>query len=371
MMGYTNSHQRKLMRLISKSAVLYTEMVVASTLLHTKNLHQHLGADFEDEDPLVLQLGGSDPKQLAEAAEIAKRYGYRRINLNVGCPSERVAGPPHHLPLFLRPHSFILLSLGSGCFGASLMMNPELVADICRAIADRTAIVPSIKCRIGVNNADSYPHLAEFVDMVSKRGEVHQFIIHARKAVLDPSWSPQKNRTIPPLRYEYVYQLLRDFPHLSLGINGGIRSYDEISGHLLRGVAEVMVGRGVIDDPFYYHQIDRHLLPIASPTTTPPFPTRGEVLESYVKYVQQEERKSLTGESGSAVPRSYLLAPILNIFTGCHNGKVFRRLLSESEKENSSVADAILRASQVIPDEVMGRSALRLGCERQEDPESR
>lgn len=227
------------------------------------------------------------------------------------------------------------------------MMNPELVAEICRAIADKTAIVPSIKCRIGVNDADSYPDLAKFVDTVSRKGEAHQFIIHARKAVLDPSWSPQKNRTIPPLRYEFVYQLLEDFPHLYIGINGGIRSYEEITGHLLKGVKEVMVGRAVIDDPFYFHQID-HLVH-SSPTSTL---SRGEVLESYAKYVKQIEQNSQkVGEPG--VSRSYLLAPILNIFTGCHNGKLFRRLLSEAEKDGSSVADAILRASQVIPDDVL------------------
>jgi tRNA-dihydrouridine synthase A len=241
------------------------------------------------------------------------------------------------------------------------MMNPELVADICRAIADKTAIVPSIKCRIGVNDADSYSHLAEFVDMVSRKGEVHQFIIHARKAVLDPSWSPQKNRTIPPLRYEFVYQLLADFPQLYLGINGGIRSYEEISGHILKGVEEVMVGRAVIDDPFYFHQIDHHLpLSLSSPTPTL---SRGQVLENYVKYVQQEEKNSHNG-SGPPVPRSYLLGPILNIFTGCHNGKLFRRLLSEAEKDGSSVADAILRAAEVIPGDVLAQGGEE-GAERE------
>jgi tRNA-dihydrouridine synthase A len=338
MMGYTNTHQRNFMRLISKSAILYTEMVVASTILHTNQLEVHLGADFQEEQPLVLQLGGADPTQLAEAAQVALRYGYQRFNLNVGCPSDRVSG--------------------SGCFGASLMRTPELVAEICQSIADKTGVAPSVKCRIGVDDNDSYAHLASFVDTVSRRGGVSQFIVHARKAVLDPSWSPLKNRTVPPLKYEYVHQLREEFPHLYLGINGGIVSLDEISSHLDQGVDEVMVGRGVIDNPFAYRHIDQLVNPASATSGSV---TRREVLVSYVDYLRRLERTSAA--SAAASRRSFLIAPILNLFTGCHNGRLFRRLLSDTAGKDPalascslsdlSAAEAILRASEVLSPETL------------------
>jgi tRNA-dihydrouridine synthase A len=345
MMGYTNTHQRNFMRLISKSALLYTEMVVSSTILHTNQLDAHLGANFEEEQPVILQLGGADPNQLAEAARVAQRYGYQRFNLNVGCPSDRVSG--------------------SGCFGASLMRTPELVADICRSIAERTSIMPSVKCRIGVDDNDSYSHLASFVDTVSRQGGVTQFIVHARKAVLDPSWSPLKNRTIPPLKYEYVHQLRAEFPDLYLGINGGIRSLEEISSQLDQGgVEEVMVGRGVIDNPFVYRHIDQL---VSAPTSTVPV-TRREVLLGYAAYLRRLELASFsttpTISPTHVSRRSFLLAPVLNLFTGCHNGRLFRRLLSDKDPapvppgsftpvslSSLSAAEAILRASEVISTE--------------------
>lgn len=233
------------------------------------------------------------------------------------------------------------------------MMRPELVADISRAIADKTTIVPSIKCRIGVNDDDHYGYLANFVDVVSRKGGVSQFIIHARKAVLDPAWSPQKNRTIPPLKYEYVYQLLREFPHLDIGINGGIKSYEEIVSHVQHGADEVMIGRGVMENPFYYRHIDQLIKSSStSAALTPSLVTRGEVLRKYVSYIQQQEAAVQDG----TVSCSYLLSPVLNLFTGCRNGRLFRRILSELEKDSLSakkIGDEVLRASEVISIDVM------------------
>ena len=207
MMEYTDRHQRRLQRLLTRRAVLYTEMVTTNALVRSEDMLRFLRADFEAESPLVLQLGGSDPQQMLKAARAAYAYGYREINLNVGCPSEKVAG--------------------AGCFGAALMLNPPLVVALCTSIAEATGRPATVKCRIGVDDQDSYPHLAAFVQSVSEGAGVRHFIVHARKAVLNANFSPHDNRTIPPLRYDVVRSLVRDFPHLHFTLNGGVGSLEE------------------------------------------------------------------------------------------------------------------------------------------------
>ena len=201
MMDYTYAYQRYLQRLISAESVLYTEMITANTLTRTDMPERYLEAAFDVEEPLVLQLGGSDPHQMGEASKIAVKYGYKEININAGCPSEKVSD--------------------QGCFGAALMLKPDLVAELSLSIGEALGRPATVKCRIGVDDQDSYEGLVEFIRRVSEKGKVQHFIIHARKAVLGGKFSPDDNRKIPPLKYHYVYQLVKDFPHLYFTLNGG------------------------------------------------------------------------------------------------------------------------------------------------------
>lgn len=191
--------------------------MTANTLCRvpTDQTDRYLSADFSVENPVVLQLGGSDVSQMHTASKIAKRYGYSEINLNVGCPSEKVAG--------------------KGCFGAALMLDPPLVSDLCQSISEVTGQPTTVKCRIGVNDQDSYESLRQFIDIVHSKARVEHFIVHARKAILDKNFSPDDNRKIPPLKYDYVYQLVKDFPQLDFTINGGILTYEDIQKHLQHG----------------------------------------------------------------------------------------------------------------------------------------
>jgi tRNA-dihydrouridine synthase len=281
MMEYTDAHQRKLIRLITARSVLYTEMVTANALVRTDTQERFLEADFQKEDPVVLQLGGGDPQLMADAAKIAYDYGYKEFNINCGCPSEKVAG--------------------AGCFGAALMLNPAVVADLTSAISEVSGKPTSVKCRIGVNDDDSYEQLHRFVETVSARGNVDHFVVHARKALLGGKFSPADNRKIPPLKYQYVYRLVQDFPHLAFTLNGGVvtmehteriftgrvpeadltvdgssgsscndgggdgnamASSSSSSSSLLSHpprLAGVMVGRAVVDKPFHWGRVDSTL----------------------------------------------------------------------------------------------------------------
>ena len=219
--------------------VLYTEMVTSMALVNAKKELMGFAADIETEHPVVLQLGGSSPMSMRDAAVLAKQYGYREININVGCPSSKVAG--------------------AGCFGAALMLEPSLVGEIASEIIAATGLPTTVKCRIGVNDADSYESLAHFIRTVHEMSGVHHFIVHARKAILNASFSPADNRKIPPLIYPVVYTLCKDFPHLQFTVNGGITDFNSIREHLANGVAGTMVGRAVVDDPFYWRRVDSEL----------------------------------------------------------------------------------------------------------------
>ncbi|WJY20903.1 tRNA dihydrouridine(20/20a) synthase DusA [Fontisubflavum oceani] len=224
MMDWTDRHCRYLHRLMSREALLYTEMVTAPAILHGDR--DRLLAYDPAEHPVALQLGGSDPSELAKATEIAVEYGYDEINLNIGCPSDRVQ---------------------SGCFGAVLMERPKLVADCVAAMIAASPVEVTVKCRIGVDDQVPEEVLPAFLETVAAAG-VGRFAIHARKAWLQ-GLSPKENRDVPPLNYPLVYQMKRDFPELHLSINGGVMSLDEAQAHLAEGMDGVMIGRAAYHDP--------------------------------------------------------------------------------------------------------------------------
>jgi tRNA-dihydrouridine synthase A len=247
MMEYTDRYQRYLQRLLSKYTVLYTEMVTSYALVHSADKLRFLQTRFDVEEPLVLQLGGSDPEYMRKAARIAYDYGYREFNINCGCPSEKVAG--------------------AGCFGAALMLNPPLVAELVDSIASETNCPTTVKCRIGVDNEDSYEGLVKFIDTVKTQSPVRHVIIHARKALLGKKFTPADNRKIPPLRYEYVHRLVKDFPDLRFTINGGIQTITEAQTQINEhGVHGVMVGRAVTNQPFHWRNVDSKLYGVNDPS---------------------------------------------------------------------------------------------------------
>ncbi len=224
MMDWTDRHCRYLHRLMSRRALLYTEMVTAPAVIHGDR-DRLLGFD-PAEQPVALQLGGSDPVQLAEAARVAAEYGYVEINLNCGCPSDRVQ---------------------SGSFGAVLMESPGLVADCVAAMRDAVDVPVTVKCRIGVDEQDPHVVLPDFLARVSAAG-VDRFAIHARKAWLQ-GLSPKENRDVPPLDYDLVYQMKGLFPHLHLSVNGGVASLNEAEAFLNAGLDGVMIGRAAYHTP--------------------------------------------------------------------------------------------------------------------------
>jgi tRNA-dihydrouridine synthase A len=224
MMDWTDRHCRHFHRLMTRRAMLYTEMVTAAAVIHGPR--DRLLAFSPEEHPVALQLGGSDPAELAQAVRLAAPYGYGEINLNVGCPSDRVQ---------------------SGCFGAVLMERPTLVADCAAAMLDASQVPVTVKCRIGVDDQDPEAILPHFLETVAAAGVTH-FIIHARKAWLQ-GLSPKENRDIPPLDYPLVLRMKQQFPHLTICINGGITSLDQAKGFLDQGIDGVMLGRAAYHDP--------------------------------------------------------------------------------------------------------------------------
>ncbi|CAM9644416.1 unnamed protein product, partial [Choristocarpus tenellus] len=239
MMDYTDKHMRFMLRLITKRTIMWTEMLAAGTLVHNDNLERFLAYN-DVEHPVVLQIGGSSPDDVREACRKARPYGYDAFNLNCGCPSEKVAG--------------------KGCFGAALMREPGLVSDLCNAMQEGSGgeVPVTVKCRIGVDNDDSYEQLAAFIDEVHRKAGTEHFIIHARKAILK-GLSPDQNRKIPPLKYNYVYRLVEDFPSIDFTLNGGVNTYEEALSCLENGAHGVMVGRGFMNQPWYWAQADTKL----------------------------------------------------------------------------------------------------------------
>ena len=233
MMDWTDRHDRVFLRQFTKHALLYTEMVTSAALEHgdANYLLQH----HADENPVALQIGGSDPAELARAAKLGEKAGFDEVNLNVGCPSERVQ---------------------SGSFGACLMANPPLVRDCISKMMEAVNIPVTVKCRIGVDDKDSEDELLDFINTVAAAG-CSLFIIHARKAILS-GLSPKENREVPPLNYERVFAIKKAFPELEIIINGGITNIDEVDQLLLQ-VDGVMLGREAYKNPYLLHQVDRRL----------------------------------------------------------------------------------------------------------------
>ena len=257
MMQYTDMHDRYLLRLISKKVFLYTEMVTTGAILYGKCFHQ---LEFNNEEhPVAIQLGGSDVNDLVKSAKIAEDYGYDEINLNVGCPSDRVQ---------------------KGRFGACLMLEPDHVAECLNAMQTNVKVPVTIKCRLGVDHHEDYEFLYNFVNIVQNAGIEH-FIIHARNGILK-GLSPRQNRHIPPLKYDYVYQLKKDFPNLNITINGGIKTIDECKDHL-KYVDGVMIGRAAYENPFLIKDIDTELYGIESNVNS-----KKSILNQYLDYVEEK-----------------------------------------------------------------------------------
>ncbi|WPE15898.1 tRNA dihydrouridine(20/20a) synthase DusA [Candidatus Thioglobus autotrophicus] len=289
MMDWTDRHCRYFYRLMSKNAQLWTEMVTAKAIIHGDK-NRLLDYDAQ-EHPLVLQLGGSDPKEMAVAAKVGQDWGYDEININVGCPSDRVQ---------------------SGSFGACLMQTPETVAHCIESMGAVIDIPLSVKSRIGVDNMESYGELSHFIETVHKAG-CDNFVIHARKAWLQ-GLSPKENRTVPPLNYDWVYRVKQDFPTLTIGINGGITTLDEASEHLDH-VDSVMLGRAAYHQPYLLAGVDQQIYQSECSVVS-----REQVLLEFIEYIKQQQT--------NAVPVRSMTRHILGLYHAQPNAKKFKRLLS-------------------------------------------
>jgi tRNA-dihydrouridine synthase A len=307
MMDWTDRHCRFFLRLLSRRARLYTEMITTGPLVHG-DVPRHL--DFDPaEHPVAIQLGGSDPAVLARCAALAAAWGYDEVNLNVGCPSERVQ---------------------TGSFGACLMREPGLVADCVRAMRDAASIPVTVKHRIGVDEIEEYAFVRDFVGAVAHAG-CETFVVHARNAILQ-GLSPKENREIPPLRYEVVYRLRRDFPRLRFVINGGIADLDAAERHLAR-VDGVMLGRAAYHDPWVLAGVDGRLFGEPGPP-----PTRAEVARRYATYAEAQVARG--------VPLRNLTRHILGLYFGRPGARAWRRTLSDAALLARSGAALIVRAAE-------------------------
>ena len=291
MMNLSDRHCRYLWRLITKRARLYTEMITTGALLHGGH-NRFLDYNVE-ESPIVLQLGGSNPNDLADCARLADQFGYDEINLNCGCPSDRVQ---------------------NSMIGACLMAHPSVVAECIKSMQDAVGIEVTIKHRIGIDTADSYQHLVDFVGTVAATG-CSTFIIHARKAWLQ-GLSPKENREKPPLEYDKVYRLKQAFPQLTIIINGGITTIEGCQSHL-QHVDGVMMGREAYYNPFSLAEVDAGLF---NDSALPP--SRREIAFNYLKYCE--------GELNKGTRLHHLSRHLLGLYQGIKGAKQFRRSISEN-----------------------------------------
>jgi len=297
MLDYTNRHFRYLIRLMSRHAFLYTEMVTTGAILFGET-NRYLKFN-EVEHPVAIQLGGNDPSALAKCAKIAEQYGYDEINFNVGCPSARVQ---------------------KGTFGACLFLEPQLVADCVSAMTEAVDIPVTVKTRIGVDEHDTFDELCQFVDLVSSRGS-RAFIIHARKAFLK-KYSPKENRLKSELNYQWVYQIKKEFPKLEIILNGGIKSLEEIQTHLLH-VDGAMIGQAAYKNPAMFLSVNSAIF------NSPEEPlTQREVIKQYLQYVDKELIKG--------VPVSLLLKNLLGFMKSEKGALAWRQLINQLITEKVS-----------------------------------
>jgi tRNA-dihydrouridine synthase A len=312
MMEWTDRHCRYFLRLISKRALLYTEMVTADAVL--RGDRKRLLAFHPAEHPVALQIGGSNPQGLAEVARIGAESGYDEVNLNVGCPSDRVQ---------------------AGRFGACLMAEPELVADLIAAMGASAKVPVTVKCRIGIDDQDVEKSLDRFIDAVAQGG-CRIFILHARKAWLE-GLSPKENRDVPPIDYDRVYRMKARRPDLTIIVNGGIGSFGEAVDHLTH-VDGVMLGRAAYQDPYILAEVDQRLFGAEEPA-----PSRLEVLDSFMAYAE--------GELARGVRLNQMTRHILGLFHGQPRARAFRRVLAEMAHLDGAGLDVLKAAREVAAGE--------------------
>ncbi|MGQ0697882.1 MAG: tRNA dihydrouridine(20/20a) synthase DusA [Panacagrimonas sp.] len=319
MMAWTDRFCRNFHRQFSKDARLYTEMLTTGALLHG-DANKHLRFDGI-EHPVALQLGGSDPAALARCAEMGEQFGYDEINLNCGCPSDRVQ---------------------TGCFGAVLMKDADLVASCITAMREATSLPVTVKHRIGVDDLEGYDFLRSFVETVASAG-CTTFVVHARKAWLS-GLSPQENREIPPLDYPMVYRLKQDHPELTIVINGGIKTVAESERHL-RHVDGVMIGREIYDHPFLLAELQAVLFD----GEEEPLLDRIAFFEQYVPFIQAELR--------AGTPLVRIARHILGLFRGQPGGRAFRRVLSEKAHRPGAGLDVLRHAMSEVERDDLSEAA--------------
>lgn len=312
MLDLTDRHCRAFLRQLSTEFRLYTEMKVVESILHGDR-ERFLEFD-PSEHPVALQLGGSNPEKLTFCATLAEQWGYDEVNLNVGCPSDRVKNAK---------------------FGACLMAEPQLVSDCIKSMLDSVSIPVTVKTRIGIDDLDQYSDLVEFVGKVRESG-CENFIIHARKAWLK-GLSPKENRTIPPLHYDRVYKLKEDYPELNIVINGGISTIDEIQKHLTF-VDGVMMGREAYQKPWLIKEIDQHFFA----DTVPEIKTRIDAVNAYLPYVEQQLSKGIY--------LHHMTRHMLGLFHGQTGAKGWRRYLSEHGSKKTARIEVIQHALKFVQD---------------------
>jgi tRNA-dihydrouridine synthase A len=318
MMDWTDRHCRYFLRLITPHARLYTEMITTGALLHG-DIARHLDFD-RAEHPLALQLGGSDPEALASCARLGARWGYDEINLNVGCPSERVQ---------------------TGSFGACLMAEPALVADCVKAMRDAVTVLVTVKHRIGLDANQDYAFVRDFVGTVAAAG-ASAFIVHARNAMLK-GLSPKENREIPPLRYDVVHRLKRDFPDVAIVINGGIASSDDVAREL-EHVDGVMPGRIAYHHPYVLAQLDTLCFGGSFRARS-----RAEIVEALIPYAQAQ---LMRGVSLRAIVRH-----ILGLYHGAPGARAWRRMLSDAALLQAGSPELLLAALREVEPEAVADAA--------------
>ncbi|KAG0062417.1 hypothetical protein BGZ89_010681 [Linnemannia elongata] len=317
MVDVTTSHFLKLCQIISPNFTLYTEMIHCNALVYNpKDLFNFFGEPWEGK---VVQLGGSELEPMAKAALLVQENGYKELNLNVGCPSPRVQ---------------------KGAFGAVLMKTPQTVVDIIQEMIKVGVKIPiTVKCRIGVDNLDSYEHLCDFIRLISTTTPVTHFIVHARKCWLK-GLSPKQNRSVPPLKYEVVYQLAKDFPHLTITINGGFNTTQQIKEQL-ELVDGIMIGREVMDRPMFLAKVDAayHKIPASELKSTE------EIIDEYLEYVLTEHTR------GTPHSNAVVMAPLKMLYGG-RRGREYRRRLAATILPKTKPLPDIVRDVRLMLEEM-------------------
>ena len=316
MMDCTDKHEIYFLSLISKNIHLYTEMIVANAI--TRGDRKKLLSYKKISNPVTLQIGGSNPNELAEACRISEDYGYKEINLNLGCPSKKVQ---------------------KNKFGACLMKEPKLVAKCIEAMVKSTKLPVTIKTRIGYNEVENFDFFKSFVQITKDAGS-QKFIIHARKALLK-KFSPKENLNIPPLKYEFVYKLKNYFKDDEIIINGGIKTIDEIKNHLSK-VDGVMIGRAIYHSPYFLAEIEKEIF------KNQYIPTRAEVMENLIPYIQEQTSKG--------VQLNHIMRHTVGLFHGQNGSKEWKQYLSK----NMCIRDADLQKVNHIMDHVRKTNPISL-----------